>query len=147
MGDTFLNVTITKSGRSALKEYRNPTFGTAAIICKPDGTKPQAVYTTPIDKKVCYAVIPIQKGYYEIVVRAKPSHEGSLCIRSATVYQITEVNKGRKVVPAKVITSLEYGRWSDNLPDFLIPALKAAETAALDATTSYYAISPKRKQS
>ena len=65
----------------------------------------------------------------------------------ASVYKITKVTKGWEYVEAKQIANFADDQWSGNLPNFLNPALRAANDAALNGTTKptpYYVIPPKR---
>lgn len=138
---------ITRSGLTALAECSNIFGGDVVVICKADGSKPKAVYMTPKNKLPYYAIVPIEEGYYVIYATARYSDTESLEIKEASVYKITKVTKGWEYVEVKQIANFADDQWSGNLPDFLNPALHAAEDAALNGTTKptpYYVIPPKR---
>ena len=144
---TMVSVKITKSGSGLPCMWESggglSSGGSATIITKRDGSKPQSIFIPRSGHLACgeHALVPVHPGYG--VVNVRVSH-GNL--EGGTIGVIHEITDESATV--EVVASFRLGEWDSPVPTSVKPALEAAvaKASCRHCRSVYWAEEPRRKE-
>lgn len=144
--NTTVSVRLTKSGSGLPCLWESgggfSSVGSATLITKRDGSKPQAIFIPRSGHLACveHALIPVHPGYG--VVNVRVSH-GNL--EGGTIGVVKDIMDNFATV--EVVASFRLGEWDSSVPTSVKPALEAAvaKASCRHCRSVYWAEEPRRK--
>lgn len=144
--NTMVSVKITKSGSGLPCLWESggglSSRGSATLITKRDGSKPQSVFIPRSGHLACgeHALIPVHPGYGVINIHVGHGH-----LEGGTIGVIREITDESATV--EVVASFRLGEWDSPVPDAVKPALEAAVAKASchHCRSVHWAEEPRRK--
>lgn len=119
---------VTKKGYPALWEKGGgrTNTGWARVIALPGGREPSPVYVRRRGELACleHALIIVQPGYWVV----ETNHHR--LDYSTHVYRVVGVDRDAAKIHLRLEYSYSNGEWDNDPPEFLLPAIEAAEAKA-----------------